>query len=112
MSDVVASVTAVLSQTSLQAGLQDAVPAVLQRHMQQMAAEARQQLLPGPDGGGAGFCAPSAQVGRGRRRGAAWGKPLRGLEGATKGLYGGCARGALRSGWQQCAQETSGAPGA
>jgi hypothetical protein len=54
MSDVVASVTAVLSQTSLQTSLQGAMPAVLQKHMQAVAAEARQQLLPAPDGDRAG----------------------------------------------------------
>jgi len=65
MADVVASVTAVLSQTALQTGLQDAVPTVLQRHLQRMAAEARQQLLPGPDeapGRGADGGLPGSQV--------------------------------------------------
>jgi membrane-bound lytic murein transglycosylase B len=61
MADVVASVTAVLSQTGLQTALQVAVPAVLQRHLQQMAAEARQQLL--PSGEEAGAAPPTTQVG-------------------------------------------------
>ena len=60
MADVVASVTAVLSQTCLQAALRGAVPAVLQRHLTAVAAEARQQLLPAAD---APDCAlPSTQV--------------------------------------------------
>lgn len=48
MCDVVASVSAVLSQTCLQAALADAVPAVLQHHLMAIASEARAQLLPGP----------------------------------------------------------------
>lgn len=62
MSDVVASVTAVLSQTSLQAAISSAVPPVLQRHLQAVAAEARRRLLPGLDDGGTGL--PTNQVRR------------------------------------------------
>jgi hypothetical protein len=62
MSDVVASVTAVLSQTSLQVALQSAVPGVLQRHLQAMAGEARQRLLPSADDDGADMPLPSTQV--------------------------------------------------
>lgn len=61
MSDVVASVTAVLAQTSLQAAAAGAVPPVLQRHLQAVAAEARARLLQVLDDAGTDL--PTHQVG-------------------------------------------------
>jgi hypothetical protein len=69
MADVVASVTAVLSQTSLQVALQAPVSGVLQRHLQDMAGRARQQLLPSPDDDDREQALPSTQVRRARAGG-------------------------------------------